>query len=59
MWQRLETDEATRNHYDEEQDDSYDVDLHVALHQSREKHEFRQRVGARYDRGGRSGSSQG
>jgi hypothetical protein len=35
------------------------VELWVALHQSREEHKFKQRASARYDRGGRSRSSQG
>ena len=51
--QQLRADEAARTHFG---DDEYEDDLKAALHQSRVEHEFSQRVGARYDRGGGSSS---
>jgi hypothetical protein len=50
--------EAAITHYGEEEAYDYDAKLQAALQQYREEHEFRQRAGARYDRGGGSRSSQ-
>ncbi|PWZ24850.1 hypothetical protein Zm00014a_031037 [Zea mays] len=51
--QQLRADEAARTHFG---DDEYEDELKAALHQSRVEHEFSQRAGARYDRGGGSSS---
>ena len=51
--QQLWADEAARTHFG---DDEYEDELKAALHQSRVEHEFSQRAGARYDRGGGSSS---
>jgi hypothetical protein len=48
--------EARRTHFGESNDDQYEDELQVALHQSRVEHEFSQRAGARYDRAGGSSS---
>ncbi|ONM60411.1 hypothetical protein ZEAMMB73_Zm00001d022404 [Zea mays] len=51
--QQLRADEAARTHFG---DDEYEDELKAALHQSRVEHEFSERAGARYDRGGGSSS---
>ena len=51
--QQLRAAEAARTHFE---DDEYEDELKAALHQSRVEHEFSQRAGARYDRGGGSSS---
>jgi ribosomal protein L21E len=56
--QSQRADEVARTYYDQEQGDDYDAKIQATLHPSREEHEFKQRVGAWYDTGGRSGSSQ-
>jgi hypothetical protein len=51
--QQLRADEVARTHFG---NDEYEDELKAALHQSRVEHEFSQRAGARYDRGGGSSS---
>jgi hypothetical protein len=51
--QQMMADEAARTHFG---DDEYEDELKAALYQSRVEHEFSQRDGARYDRGGGSSS---
>jgi hypothetical protein len=51
--QQLGADKAARTYFG---DDEYEDELKATLHQSRVEHEFSQRAGARYDRGGGSSS---
>ena len=55
---KLREDEAARTEYVDLETENDDHDLEAALRQSREEHEYRERAGQRYERGGGSRSGQ-
>ena len=56
--QRHRSTAAARTQYVDLENEDDDPELQAAIHQSREEYEFRERAGARYERGGGSGSGQ-
>jgi len=56
--QRHRSTAAARTQYVDLENEDDDPELQAVIHQSREEYEFRERAGARYERGGGSGSGQ-